>query len=96
MADQRTMAQLLKAPTEAYEDAIVVPGITADNFELKHGLLTLVQNKLVKEKQEKDKIGTKQTKREAWKIPAVSKANHSQKSKKREENTSSKGQICKS
>nr|GEW18338.1 hypothetical protein [Tanacetum cinerariifolium] len=28
-----------------YEDAIVVPAITADNFELKHGLLTLVQNK---------------------------------------------------
>ncbi|GKE17398.1 reverse transcriptase domain-containing protein, partial [Tanacetum coccineum] len=26
-------------------DAIVVPEITADNFELKHGLLTLVQNK---------------------------------------------------
>nr|GEV24850.1 reverse transcriptase domain-containing protein [Tanacetum cinerariifolium] len=33
------------APTEGYEDAIVVPEITADNFELKHGLLTLVQNK---------------------------------------------------
>nr|GEV58443.1 reverse transcriptase domain-containing protein [Tanacetum cinerariifolium] len=32
-------------PTEGYEDAIVVPAITADNFELKHGLLTLVQNK---------------------------------------------------
>nr|GEZ47868.1 reverse transcriptase domain-containing protein [Tanacetum cinerariifolium]GEZ51101.1 reverse transcriptase domain-containing protein [Tanacetum cinerariifolium] len=31
--------------TEGYEDAIVVPSITADNFELKHGLLTLVQNK---------------------------------------------------
>nr|GEW21349.1 retrovirus-related Pol polyprotein from transposon 17.6 [Tanacetum cinerariifolium] len=45
MADQRTMAQLIKAPTEGYEDAIVVPAITADNFELKHGLLTLVQNK---------------------------------------------------
>ncbi|GJW00130.1 hypothetical protein Tco_1555381 [Tanacetum coccineum] len=45
MADNRTMAQLLKAPTEGYEDAIVVPEITADNFELKHGLLTLVQNK---------------------------------------------------
>nr|GEW73221.1 putative reverse transcriptase domain, ribonuclease H-like domain protein [Tanacetum cinerariifolium] len=45
MADQRTMAQLLQAPTEGYEDAIVVPVITADNFELKHGLLTLVQNK---------------------------------------------------
>ncbi|GJZ61425.1 reverse transcriptase domain-containing protein, partial [Tanacetum coccineum] len=45
MADQRTMAQLLQAPTEGYEDAIVVSVITADNFELKHGLLTLVQNK---------------------------------------------------
>nr|GEV48816.1 reverse transcriptase domain-containing protein [Tanacetum cinerariifolium] len=45
MADQRTMAQLLHAPTEGYEDAIVIPTITADNFELKHGLLTLVQNK---------------------------------------------------
>ncbi|GJW39133.1 hypothetical protein Tco_0064978 [Tanacetum coccineum] len=45
MDDNRTMAQLLEAPTEGYEDAIVVPEITADNFELKHGLLTLVQNK---------------------------------------------------
>ncbi|GJY69305.1 reverse transcriptase domain-containing protein [Tanacetum coccineum] len=45
MADQRTMAELLQAPSEGYEDAIVVPAITADNFELKHGLLTLVQNK---------------------------------------------------
>nr|GEZ42230.1 reverse transcriptase domain-containing protein [Tanacetum cinerariifolium] len=45
MADQRTMAQLLQAPTEGYEDAIVIPAITANNFELKHGLLTLVQNK---------------------------------------------------
>ncbi|GJR69297.1 reverse transcriptase domain-containing protein [Tanacetum coccineum] len=45
MADNRTMAQLLEAPTEGYEDAIVVPEITAENFELKHGLLTLVQNK---------------------------------------------------
>ncbi|GKA62003.1 hypothetical protein Tco_0761522 [Tanacetum coccineum] len=45
MADQCTMAQLLQAPTEGYEDAIVVFTITADNFELKHGLLTLVQNK---------------------------------------------------
>ncbi|GJR94320.1 reverse transcriptase domain-containing protein [Tanacetum coccineum] len=30
------MAQLLEAPTVGYEDAIVVPEITADNFELKH------------------------------------------------------------
>nr|GFD35237.1 reverse transcriptase domain-containing protein [Tanacetum cinerariifolium] len=45
MADQRTTAQLLQAATEGYEDAIVVPAITSNNFELKHGLLTLVQNK---------------------------------------------------
>ncbi|GJX17123.1 hypothetical protein Tco_0217955 [Tanacetum coccineum] len=45
MDDNRTMAQLLEAPTAGYEDAIVVPEITADNFELKHGLLNLVQNK---------------------------------------------------
>nr|GEU30794.1 reverse transcriptase domain-containing protein [Tanacetum cinerariifolium] len=37
MADQHSMAQLLQAPTEGYEDAIVVPAITTDNFELKHG-----------------------------------------------------------
>nr|GEW97280.1 uncharacterized mitochondrial protein AtMg00810-like [Tanacetum cinerariifolium] len=36
---------IFHAPTEGYEDAIVVPAITADNFKLKHGLLTLVQNK---------------------------------------------------
>nr|GEW06154.1 reverse transcriptase domain-containing protein [Tanacetum cinerariifolium] len=35
------MAQLLQAPTEGYEDAIVVPAITADNFELKHDHLYL-------------------------------------------------------
>ncbi|GJZ00110.1 hypothetical protein Tco_0517539 [Tanacetum coccineum] len=40
MADNRTMAEMLQAPIEGYEDAI-----TADNFELKHSLLTLVQNK---------------------------------------------------
>ncbi|GJV12122.1 hypothetical protein Tco_1353663 [Tanacetum coccineum] len=45
MDDNRTMAQLLEAPTVGYEDAIVVPKITADNFELKHDLLTLIQNK---------------------------------------------------
>ncbi|GJX94800.1 reverse transcriptase domain-containing protein [Tanacetum coccineum] len=32
MDDQRTMAQLLEAPTEGYEDAIVVPEINA-NFD---------------------------------------------------------------
>ncbi|GJW50058.1 reverse transcriptase domain-containing protein [Tanacetum coccineum] len=45
MADNRTVAQMLQAPTVGYEDAIVVPEINADNFELKHSLITLVQNK---------------------------------------------------
>nr|GFB03135.1 reverse transcriptase domain-containing protein [Tanacetum cinerariifolium] len=36
MADNRTMAQLLQAPTVGYEDAIVIPEIAATNFELKH------------------------------------------------------------
>nr|GEW58943.1 reverse transcriptase domain-containing protein [Tanacetum cinerariifolium] len=45
MADNRTMAQLLQPPTVGYEDAIVIPKITATNFELKHGLINLVQNK---------------------------------------------------
>nr|GFB62979.1 reverse transcriptase domain-containing protein [Tanacetum cinerariifolium] len=43
MADNRTMAELLQEPTEGYEDAIVIPEITANNFELKH--INLVQNK---------------------------------------------------
>nr|GEU75740.1 reverse transcriptase domain-containing protein [Tanacetum cinerariifolium] len=43
MVDQHIMAQLLQAPTKGYEDVIVVPAITTDNFELKHSLLTLVQ-----------------------------------------------------
>ncbi|GJW00784.1 hypothetical protein Tco_1556035 [Tanacetum coccineum] len=36
MADNRTMAEMLQAPIEGYEDAIVVPPINANNFELKH------------------------------------------------------------
>nr|GEW04329.1 reverse transcriptase domain-containing protein [Tanacetum cinerariifolium] len=35
MADNRTMAQMLQAPIEGYEDAIVVPLINANNFKLK-------------------------------------------------------------
>nr|GEZ77837.1 reverse transcriptase domain-containing protein [Tanacetum cinerariifolium] len=45
MADNQTMAELLQAPTEGYEDAIVIPEIPTNNFELKHGLINLVQNK---------------------------------------------------
>nr|GEV49718.1 hypothetical protein [Tanacetum cinerariifolium] len=44
MADDRTMAQMLQAPIEGYEDAIVVPHINANNFELKQTLINLVQS----------------------------------------------------
>ncbi|GKB33013.1 putative reverse transcriptase domain-containing protein, partial [Tanacetum coccineum] len=37
--------KLLQAPTEGYGDAIVIPAILAENFELKHGLLNLVTSK---------------------------------------------------
>nr|GEW12294.1 reverse transcriptase domain-containing protein [Tanacetum cinerariifolium] len=38
------MAQMLQAPIEGYEDAIVVPLINANNFELKQTLINLVQS----------------------------------------------------
>nr|GEW36758.1 reverse transcriptase domain-containing protein [Tanacetum cinerariifolium] len=44
MADNRTMAQMLQAPIEGYEDAIVVPQINANNFELNQTLINLVQS----------------------------------------------------
>nr|GEY67287.1 reverse transcriptase domain-containing protein [Tanacetum cinerariifolium] len=44
MADNCTMAQMLQAPIEGYEDAIVVPQINANNFELKKTLINLVQS----------------------------------------------------
>ncbi|GJX96639.1 hypothetical protein Tco_0352437 [Tanacetum coccineum] len=43
MADNRTMAQMLQAPIEGYEDAIVVPPINANNFEDKQPLIFLCQ-----------------------------------------------------
>nr|GEV58342.1 reverse transcriptase domain-containing protein [Tanacetum cinerariifolium] len=42
MAD-RTMKELLPAPTEGYGEAIVIPEILAENFEIKTNLLQLVQ-----------------------------------------------------
>ncbi|GKA10118.1 reverse transcriptase domain-containing protein [Tanacetum coccineum] len=44
MANNRTMAELLQAPTGGFEDAIVIPPFQADNFELKPSLITLVQS----------------------------------------------------
>nr|GFA00383.1 reverse transcriptase domain-containing protein [Tanacetum cinerariifolium] len=42
MADQRTMAELLRAPTEGYVEAIMVPSILAEHFELKHSLINMM------------------------------------------------------
>nr|GEY55527.1 hypothetical protein [Tanacetum cinerariifolium] len=44
MADNRTMAQMLQGPIEGYKDAIVVPPINANKFELKQTLINLVQS----------------------------------------------------
>nr|GFC41878.1 reverse transcriptase domain-containing protein [Tanacetum cinerariifolium] len=43
MADNRTMEELLQAPTEGYGEAIVIPKINADHFEIKTNLLQLIQ-----------------------------------------------------
>nr|GEY20722.1 reverse transcriptase domain-containing protein [Tanacetum cinerariifolium] len=42
MADQRTMAELLHAPTEGYAEAIVVTPILAEHFELKHSIINMM------------------------------------------------------
>ncbi|GJT13756.1 reverse transcriptase domain-containing protein [Tanacetum coccineum] len=40
---ERTMEELLRAPTEGYGEAIVLPEINADHFKIKTNLLQLVQ-----------------------------------------------------
>nr|GEU63107.1 hypothetical protein [Tanacetum cinerariifolium] len=42
MANQRTIAELLRAPTERYAEAIVVPPILAEHFELKQSLINMM------------------------------------------------------
>nr|GEV19420.1 reverse transcriptase domain-containing protein [Tanacetum cinerariifolium] len=42
MADQHTIVELLRAPTEGYAKAIVVPLILAEQFELKHILINMM------------------------------------------------------
>nr|GEU53388.1 hypothetical protein [Tanacetum cinerariifolium] len=42
MVDQHTMAELLRAPTEGYAEAIVVPPILDEQFELKHSLINMM------------------------------------------------------
>nr|GFA14038.1 reverse transcriptase domain-containing protein [Tanacetum cinerariifolium] len=43
MTDNRTIEELLQAPTEGYGEAIVIPEINVDQFEIKTNLLQLVQ-----------------------------------------------------
>nr|GEW62877.1 hypothetical protein [Tanacetum cinerariifolium] len=42
MAANRTMAELLRAPTEGYAEVIVVPLILAEQFELKYSLINMM------------------------------------------------------
>nr|GFB80641.1 reverse transcriptase domain-containing protein [Tanacetum cinerariifolium] len=42
MIDNRTMAEMLRAPTEGCAEAIVVPPILAEQFELKHSLINMM------------------------------------------------------
>nr|GEV78312.1 reverse transcriptase domain-containing protein [Tanacetum cinerariifolium] len=43
MAENRTMEELLQAPTNGYGEAIIIPEINVDHFEIKTSLLQLVQ-----------------------------------------------------
>nr|GEU31533.1 reverse transcriptase domain-containing protein, chloroplastic [Tanacetum cinerariifolium] len=45
MTDNRTMAEMLRAPTEGCAEAIVVPLILAEQFELKHSLINMMTSK---------------------------------------------------
>nr|GEW66800.1 reverse transcriptase domain-containing protein [Tanacetum cinerariifolium] len=42
MADNRTMAEMLRAPTEGCAEVIVIPPILAEQFELKHSLIDMM------------------------------------------------------
>nr|GEV67597.1 reverse transcriptase domain-containing protein [Tanacetum cinerariifolium] len=42
MADNRTMAELLRAPTKGYAEVIMVPPILAEQFKLKHSLINMM------------------------------------------------------
>nr|GEV47196.1 reverse transcriptase domain-containing protein [Tanacetum cinerariifolium] len=42
MTDNRTMAEMLRAPTEGCAEEIIVPPILAEQFELKHSLINMM------------------------------------------------------
>ncbi|GJW17324.1 reverse transcriptase domain-containing protein [Tanacetum coccineum] len=46
MADQCTMAELIRPPIEGYAEAIVVPPNPAEHFDLKHSLINLITSTL--------------------------------------------------
>nr|GEV25039.1 reverse transcriptase domain-containing protein [Tanacetum cinerariifolium] len=64
MTDNRTMAEMLRVPTEGYAEAIVVLLILAEQFELKHSLINMMtsESKKIKEEQAANA--------RYWKIPA--------------------------
>ncbi|GKA80197.1 hypothetical protein Tco_0786793 [Tanacetum coccineum] len=71
MADNRTMAQLLQAPTEEYEDAIVIPEINA-NFELKHGLINLMPRECLRIIETRSKVRNSRNKAVVAKVSSNS------------------------
>ncbi|GJT07424.1 hypothetical protein Tco_0841886 [Tanacetum coccineum] len=55
---ERTMEELLQAPTEGYGEAIVLPEINADHFEIKTNLLQLVQATILRSFTELTQVDT--------------------------------------
>nr|GEX13240.1 reverse transcriptase domain-containing protein [Tanacetum cinerariifolium] len=45
MIDNRTMAEMFRAPTEGYAEEIIVPPILTEQFELKHSLISMMTSK---------------------------------------------------
>nr|GEW18626.1 hypothetical protein [Tanacetum cinerariifolium] len=58
MADNRTIEELLQAPTEGYGEAIVIPKINADHFEIKTNLLQLGNERVWYDKEPPNSILT--------------------------------------
>ncbi|GKF21276.1 hypothetical protein Tco_0069914 [Tanacetum coccineum] len=84
MAHNRTMAQMLQAPIEGYEDAIVVPTINANNFELKQTLINLVQSNQFTGKQDPHNHWIRITKKRTKNKATTNKTEHEmEKTKKR-------------
>nr|GEY56647.1 reverse transcriptase domain-containing protein [Tanacetum cinerariifolium] len=44
MTDNRTMAEMLRAPTEGCAEAIIVPPILAEQFELTYCLINMMNS----------------------------------------------------